>query len=117
MVCHQLGYSQAVRATVRAEFGQGHGDIWLDNVRCTGNEAFLSECQFNGWGEHNCRHQEDAGVVCQGTYEHSTFKSIVSVYIHTSIIYMVSVYLSFRLFLSVCVHAHIIIIITLILLP
>ena len=98
VVCHQLGYSQAVRATTRAEFGPGNGNIWLDDVRCTGNEAYLDECQFNGWGVHNCGHQEDAGVVCQGTFH--MFKSIG---MYVSIIYLVSVYLSFCLFLCVCV--------------
>ena len=38
--------------------------IWLDNVRCNGTESFLSECDANPWGNHNCRHWEDAGVVC-----------------------------------------------------
>lgn len=66
VVCHQLGYAQATRATVRAEFGQGTGDIWMDNVYCTGSENSLDECQFNGWGDHDCAHSEDAGAVCEG---------------------------------------------------
>ena len=66
VACHQLGYASAARVTVRAEFGRGRGHIWLDNLQCTGLEASLGDCDHNGWGAHNCRHSEDAGVVCEG---------------------------------------------------
>lgn len=64
VACSQLGFLLAVRKSSSAEFGAGTGPIWLDNVRCTGDEANISECAHNGWGEHNCAHSEDAGVVC-----------------------------------------------------
>ena len=40
--------------------------IFLDNVRCSGNESRLTECLHNGVGVHNCNHAQDAGVTCAG---------------------------------------------------
>ena len=48
-----------------AAFGQGTGQIVLDNLGCTGTEISLFSCPHNGVGSHNCAHSEDAGVVCQ----------------------------------------------------
>ncbi|NXG40257.1 DMBT1 protein, partial [Dromaius novaehollandiae] len=66
VVCQQLGCGTALLAPGKARFGQGHNAIWLDNVNCTGREGTLSECLARPWGEHNCNHGEDAGVVCSG---------------------------------------------------
>ena len=68
MVCREIGCPNgAIEAPLRAAFGQGTGTIWIDNVQCTGNENYLSECPHNGWGVHNCAHSEDAGVRCNRT--------------------------------------------------
>ena len=40
----------------------------MDDVRCTGNEATLFECEFAGFGNHNCDHSEDAGVRVRRRY-------------------------------------------------
>ncbi|XP_076213008.1 scavenger receptor cysteine-rich domain-containing protein DMBT1-like isoform X1 [Aptenodytes patagonicus] len=67
VVCRQLDCGTVVMAPRRAHFGQGQGPIWLDDVRCMGTEAALSECRAKGWGVHGCEHGEDAGVVCSGS--------------------------------------------------
>ncbi|NXX99676.1 DMBT1 protein, partial [Centropus bengalensis] len=46
---------------------QGTGHIWLDDMNCTGAEFDLTACRTRPWGEHNCNHGEDAGVVCSET--------------------------------------------------
>ena len=63
VVCAEMGCSVGTRVQ---HFGGGSGRIWMDNVVCTGSEESLTECRSNGWGLHNCVHDEDAGVCCSG---------------------------------------------------
>uniref|UniRef100_A0A3B3YCM5 SRCR domain-containing protein n=1 Tax=Poecilia mexicana TaxID=48701 RepID=A0A3B3YCM5_9TELE len=66
VVCRQLSCGSALSATSSVAFGLGTGQIWLDEVNCTGSESSLTDCQHPGFGTHNCGHNEDAGVVCSG---------------------------------------------------
>ncbi|XP_028280013.1 neurotrypsin isoform X2 [Parambassis ranga] len=64
VVCRQLGFTGMAKARSMAYFGEGRGPIHLDNVYCSGTETSLGQCQAEGPDSHDCRHSEDAGVIC-----------------------------------------------------
>ncbi|CAG9833035.1 unnamed protein product [Diabrotica balteata] len=64
VVCKSLGYKGKSFVKKDAFFGAGFGPIWLDQVSCYGNETELNTCTHWDWGEHNCEHSEDVGVIC-----------------------------------------------------
>ena len=37
----------------------------MDNLDCGAGDEVLDDCDFNGWGIHNCFHSDDIGVVCR----------------------------------------------------
>ncbi|XP_070190654.1 scavenger receptor cysteine-rich domain-containing group B protein-like [Littorina saxatilis] len=66
VLCRELGYpSENATVWPGAYFGQGGGDIFVDTVRCEGNEPALLHCDIN-WpmGNHNCTHSQDVCVTC-----------------------------------------------------
>jgi len=64
VVCSELGLDKAIAARRNAFYGQGSGDIWLDNLNCVGTERSIVNCSHRGWGIENCGHYDDAGVKC-----------------------------------------------------
>ena len=65
VVCRILGIGSAISAPTQARYGQGKGSIVLDDVQCTGQEGSLFSCKHSLYN-NNCKHTEDAGVVCSG---------------------------------------------------
>jgi len=63
VVCRSLGYSSGI-ALEDCEYGEGEGQIWLDEVDCVGDESQLMFCSASPPGLHDCSHYEDAGVIC-----------------------------------------------------
>ncbi|KAM4543007.1 lysyl oxidase homolog 3B isoform 3-T3 [Odontesthes bonariensis] len=65
VLCRHLGFVEATGWTHSAKYGKGQGKIWLDNVLCNGGEKSIESCKSRGWGNSDCTHDEDAGVVCK----------------------------------------------------
>uniref|UniRef100_A0A8C5PRP5 Lysyl oxidase homolog n=1 Tax=Leptobrachium leishanense TaxID=445787 RepID=A0A8C5PRP5_9ANUR len=65
ILCHHLGFTEATGWTHSAKYGKGVGRIWLDNVICSGSEKSIADCNSRGWGNSDCTHEEDAGVICK----------------------------------------------------
>ena len=73
VVCNELDLGYAVSAIPNAFYGQGSGQIWLDNVDCVGTEGTIRNCSHRGWGSHNCNHGKDASVKCSFSGNNSNF--------------------------------------------
>ncbi|XP_016122208.1 soluble scavenger receptor cysteine-rich domain-containing protein SSC5D-like [Sinocyclocheilus grahami] len=65
VVCREIGCGNVIEAMTEAYFGEGSGEIWMDEINCTGTESSLMNCRTLGWGIHDCEHSEDAGVICE----------------------------------------------------
>jgi len=63
VVCRQLGYTGARQHTMRSRFGTIPDDFKMDDVKCTGEETNLLDCDYNP--NDNCSGREAAGVICQ----------------------------------------------------
>jgi len=80
VVCNQLGFGSSGTAIGSAGFGQGSGQIWIDNVDCAGSESTLASCGHLGVGiARNCSHSKDAGVRCDGMQ--GMLKGMASIYL------------------------------------
>lgn len=64
VVCRQLDFGPAISAPRNAFYGPGNGPILLDEVQCSGYEQALDDCYSGGWQNHDCTHEDDAGVQC-----------------------------------------------------
>ena len=64
VVCRMLGFDGALAAPGSAAFGQGSGDILLDDVSCESTHDNLPDCYHRGVGVSNCGHEKDSGAIC-----------------------------------------------------
>lgn len=63
VACKELGFPLgALEVKTSSFFAQSVWDnetyYLMDDVSCLGNESSLRECDFSGWGVHNCMPQE-----------------------------------------------------------
>ena len=66
VACQQLGYIRAIHHH-RYKYNDGPAPkVWLNSVKCHGNESSLLDCSHDPWGENRlCRSsRKDAGIWC-----------------------------------------------------
>lgn len=61
VACKMLGFQRNIDVFPA---GGGTGRIWLDELKCTGQELSIFDCPNGGFGKHNCNHSEDVGISC-----------------------------------------------------
>ena len=54
----------AQEALIGSQFGNGSGNILLDELDCDGNETSILQCKFDPWTINNCNYNEWVGVSC-----------------------------------------------------
>ncbi|KAL5460317.1 hypothetical protein EMCRGX_G033759 [Ephydatia muelleri] len=65
VVCRQLNYTTPGSLSVGLSlFGPGTGPIFIDSIRCVGNETSLLNCRLEEIGLSTCFHFEDISVIC-----------------------------------------------------
>ena len=73
IVCRMLGYTASTQPKNNADYGQGNGTIWLNNVQCAGNENSIFSCKHDGSKMHSCANGNKANVSCDGTHGNIAF--------------------------------------------
>lgn len=69
VVCRQLGYRyNGTRLLPISDFSRGSGPIFIDELRCRGEEERVENCPQPPVGLHSCTHSQDTAIRCIGIY-------------------------------------------------
>ncbi|XP_078379703.1 scavenger receptor cysteine-rich domain superfamily protein-like isoform X2 [Oculina patagonica] len=66
VVCRELGYTGSSSVYSGSANVQGNDTLWINSIRCIGNESSLAFCAHDGWTNLGCTIGQNAGVVCTG---------------------------------------------------
>lgn len=63
VVCQQLGCGKALSTHEDPVLLRDIGSVWLDDVKCSGDESSVKDCAHDGFGSHSC---SISSVTCEG---------------------------------------------------
>ncbi|KAF4079909.1 hypothetical protein AMELA_G00183700, partial [Ameiurus melas] len=67
VVCRELDCGIPVEVLGSAAFGRGEGQVWTEELQCSGNESEITFCPTSSSLKHsNCSHYNDVGLICSG---------------------------------------------------
>ncbi|VDI12508.1 Hypothetical predicted protein, partial [Mytilus galloprovincialis] len=64
VACKQLGLRNG--SVLQDTVATGTSRIWLNKLRCNGQETKLIDCSHTEWGIHTCSHGNVVGIRCEG---------------------------------------------------
>ena len=65
--CYTLGFTYGgtfETVNMRDKWSGAEIPIWMDNVECESNSTNFLSCENNGFGNHNCGHDENVLLTC-----------------------------------------------------
>ena len=66
VACQMMNFNGSLSADFEYEENkENEGQVWLNNMNCTGNETSLLSCIHGGLGSHDCKGKRKAGVKCR----------------------------------------------------
>lgn len=66
IICNSIGYPSDSPSLMSASgFGTPPSTVWLDGVRCNGNETAIDVCTHNRFGLTSCTHDKDVAIMCR----------------------------------------------------
>ncbi|XP_076082552.1 scavenger receptor cysteine-rich domain superfamily protein-like [Mytilus galloprovincialis] len=63
VICKMLGYTVGVPRLLNST-GSGTGLVWMDNLRCDGDETDVALCKSDGFGSKTCSNNRKAAIYC-----------------------------------------------------
>ena len=68
---HNICYFSSDVLVNSVVFGTGDSSqlIHFEGAHCNGTEARLSDCRNSGFGQHDCSHEEDVGIICDVPFQ------------------------------------------------
>ncbi|XP_069819302.1 CD5 antigen-like [Dendropsophus ebraccatus] len=69
VVCKQLKCGSPKAAMPCGPLKKGASNVWMNEVKCSGEEKSLSECPMSPVRKHKCLHRSDVWVTCREPFQ------------------------------------------------
>ncbi|XP_073445851.1 CD5 antigen-like [Dendrobates tinctorius] len=69
VVCKELNCGSPISAMPCGSLKKGSGTIWMNEVKCIGDEKSLNECPVSPLTKHKCFYKQDVWVTCREPFK------------------------------------------------
>jgi len=80
VACRMMGFDGSLSSFTDGEkTKETNVRVWLNNMRCIGNERSLFYCINSGLGSHDCQGKGKAGAICRPKGKNVTSKALMMI--------------------------------------